>query len=243
MPARHKIGAQADSPLVPCRSLSPLPLTGHNTLHIPPITQRHPRVASVFHRFYIAFLFIMYGGSSVMTVRPAPIASYPPTSYASSSSSASNMLSSKTAGKKNLVSASSMVKRKRSTADDGASDVSDESIQSLSSAATSPVKATSTSGTIHPAATMAPSAKTRDGPKKKKANRACAHCQKSHLTCDDCTSLSELSICAHLLMHIAPFFSSARPCQRCIKRGMADKCTEGHRKKAKYLLDELELGQ
>ena len=35
----------------------------------------------------------------------------------------------------------------------------------------------------------------------------------------------------------------ARPCQRCIKRGMADKCTEGHRKKAKYLYDEAELGE
>ncbi|KAF8520427.1 hypothetical protein BU17DRAFT_46854 [Hysterangium stoloniferum] len=56
-------------------------------------------------------------------------------------------------------------------------------------------------------------------PKKKKANRACFHCQKAHLTCDD-----------------------SRPCQRCIKRGLADKCTEGVRKKAKYLLDEDELG-
>jgi len=28
--------------------------------------------------------------------------------------------------------------------------------------------------------------KARDGPKKKKANRACFHCQKAHLTCDDC---------------------------------------------------------
>lgn len=36
--------------------------------------------------------------------------------------------------------------------------------------------------------------------------------------------------------------SAARPCQRCIKRGIADNCTEGHRKKAKYLLDEEELG-
>ena len=31
--------------------------------------------------------------------------------------------------------------------------------------------------------------KNRDGPKKKKANRACFHCQKAHLTCDDCTFL------------------------------------------------------
>lgn len=29
------------------------------------------------------------------------------------------------------------------------------------------------------------SAKARDGPKKKKAARACFHCQKAHLTCDD----------------------------------------------------------
>lgn len=63
-----------------------------------------------------------------------------------------------------------------------------------------------------------PPTRTRDGPKKKKANRACFHCQKAHLTCDD-----------------------SRPCQRCVKRGMADNCTEGHRKKAKYLLDEEEL--
>ena len=34
----------------------------------------------------------------------------------------------------------------------------------------------------------------------------------------------------------------ARPCQRCVKRGFANNCTEGHRKKAKYLLDEEELG-
>ncbi|KAF7361675.1 Transcriptional factor [Mycena venus] len=33
----------------------------------------------------------------------------------------------------------------------------------------------------------------------------------------------------------------ARPCQRCVKRGIAANCTEGHRKKAKYLLDEEEL--
>ncbi|KAG6866703.1 hypothetical protein C0991_011362 [Blastosporella zonata] len=66
--------------------------------------------------------------------------------------------------------------------------------------------------------------KARDGPKKKKANRACFHCQKAHLTCDDCQRYS-------------------RPCQRCTKRGIASSCTEGHRKKAKYLLDEDELEQ
>ncbi|KAF5322825.1 hypothetical protein D9619_002031 [Psilocybe cf. subviscida] len=74
--------------------------------------------------------------------------------------------------------------------------------------------------TANDSATSQPSRKARDGPKKKKANRACYHCQKAHLTCDD-----------------------SRPCQRCIKRGFADNCTEGHRKKAKYLLDEEELEQ
>ncbi|KAJ7268749.1 hypothetical protein B0H12DRAFT_1096488 [Mycena haematopus] len=70
-----------------------------------------------------------------------------------------------------------------------------------------------------PSASQGPRPRTRDRPKKKKASRACVHCQKAHLTCDD-----------------------ARPCQRCVKRGIAANCTEGHRKKAKYLLDEEELG-
>ncbi|KIK67225.1 hypothetical protein GYMLUDRAFT_155715 [Collybiopsis luxurians FD-317 M1] len=71
-----------------------------------------------------------------------------------------------------------------------------------------------------PDSSQTQSKKARDGPKKKKANRACFHCQKAHLTCDD-----------------------SRPCQRCIKRGIANSCTEGHRKKAKYLLDDEELEQ
>ncbi|KAI9357794.1 hypothetical protein BD770DRAFT_388342 [Pilaira anomala] len=50
--------------------------------------------------------------------------------------------------------------------------------------------------------------------RKKKAARACVHCQKAHLTCDD-----------------------SRPCQRCIKRDLAGTCTDGARKKAKYLQD------
>ncbi|CAO0793067.1 unnamed protein product [Mucor circinelloides] len=52
------------------------------------------------------------------------------------------------------------------------------------------------------------------GQRKKKAARACIHCQKAHLTCDD-----------------------SRPCQRCIKRNLATTCTDGARKKAKYLQD------
>ncbi|KAF9975891.1 Transcriptional regulator of nonfermentable carbon utilization [Actinomortierella ambigua] len=50
--------------------------------------------------------------------------------------------------------------------------------------------------------------------RRKKASRACFHCQKAHLTCDD-----------------------SRPCQRCIKRDLADTCADGVRKKAKYLQD------
>ncbi|GAA5948524.1 hypothetical protein JCM3765_004910 [Sporobolomyces pararoseus] len=48
--------------------------------------------------------------------------------------------------------------------------------------------------------------------RKKKAGRACAACQKAHLTCDD-----------------------GRPCKRCIKKGCPDDCVDGARKKAKYL--------
>jgi len=50
--------------------------------------------------------------------------------------------------------------------------------------------------------------------KRKKTSRACYQCQKTHLTCDD-----------------------ARPCSRCVKKGLAATCTDGIRKKAKYLED------
>ncbi|KAI8880258.1 hypothetical protein K501DRAFT_225159, partial [Backusella circina FSU 941] len=67
--------------------------------------------------------------------------------------------------------------------------------------------------------TMSPSSTTtqqqqKPAQRKKKAARACVHCQKAHLTCDD-----------------------SRPCQRCIKRDLASTCTDGARKKAKYLQD------
>ncbi|KAI8082007.1 uncharacterized protein B0P05DRAFT_489893 [Gilbertella persicaria] len=63
---------------------------------------------------------------------------------------------------------------------------------------------------------MSPTTSTQQKPgqRKKKAARACIHCQKAHLTCDD-----------------------SRPCQRCIKRDLANTCTDGARKKAKYLQD------
>ncbi|OLL21653.1 Transcription activator of gluconeogenesis ERT1-1 [Neolecta irregularis DAH-3] len=51
--------------------------------------------------------------------------------------------------------------------------------------------------------------------KRKKASRACAACQKAHLTCDD-----------------------ERPCGRCMKRGISESCQDGLRKKAKYLQDQ-----
>ncbi|MBW0552051.1 hypothetical protein O181_091766 [Austropuccinia psidii MF-1] len=49
---------------------------------------------------------------------------------------------------------------------------------------------------------------------RKKVNRACTHCQKSHTTCDN-----------------------DRPCSRCKKRGLNKTCKDGIRKKAKYLID------
>jgi hypothetical protein len=84
--------------------------------------------------------------------------------------------------------------------------------------------------------------KNRDGPKKKKANRACFHCQKAHLTCDDCMLLLGSAVMQSAHPIVASLLAPARPCQRCIKRGISSNCTEGHRKKAKYLLDDDELG-
>lgn len=81
--------------------------------------------------------------------------------------------------------------------------------------------------------------------KKKKANRACAACQRAHLTCDDGkfnrhrTLDSRLTYITSLLQHC--FHWLARPCSRCVKKGIEDQCTDGKRKRAKYLLDEDEL--
>ncbi|KAF1813451.1 hypothetical protein P152DRAFT_394873 [Eremomyces bilateralis CBS 781.70] len=59
-----------------------------------------------------------------------------------------------------------------------------------------------------------PNPKDPTRPRRKKARRACFACQRAHLTCGD-----------------------ERPCQRCVKRGIADQCHDGVRKKAKYLHD------
>ena len=49
-----------------------------------------------------------------------------------------------------------------------------------------------------------PPAKQRESPKKKKAQRACAHCQKAHLTCDDSTFYQSLSL-SHLALYSLSF--------------------------------------
>ncbi|PIL36160.1 transporter [Ganoderma sinense ZZ0214-1] len=48
-----------------------------------------------------------------------------------------------------------------------------------------PAKRKRTADSANDNADSAAQPRTRDGPKKKKANRACFHCQKAHLTCDD----------------------------------------------------------
>lgn len=53
--------------------------------------------------------------------------------------------------------------------------------------------------------------------RRKKASRACYNCQKAHVTCED-----------------------TRPCSRCIKRGLVYSCTDGLRKKAKYLAETVD---
>lgn len=53
-------------------------------------------------------------------------------------------------------------------------------------------------------------------------------------------------LCVYRLLlpysHSFPYFPSARPCQRCVKKGSGGECAEGHRKKAKYLMDDSEKG-
>ncbi|KAI7877347.1 hypothetical protein K492DRAFT_150727 [Lichtheimia hyalospora FSU 10163] len=77
---------------------------------------------------------------------------------------------------------------------------------------------TATAGTAAPSPSSSTQNEKRPVQRKKKAARACIHCQKAHLTCDD-----------------------SRPCQRCIKRDLASTCTDGARKKAKYLQDVHDL--
>ena len=81
----------------------------------------------------------------------------------------------------------------------------------------------------HPLSSSSLAASATESPKKvkrKKASRACFHCQKAHLTCDDCK-----------LLYIDHTYTTARPCSRCQKRGLESTCQDGVRKKAKYLRD------
>ncbi|ORX90218.1 hypothetical protein K493DRAFT_340153 [Basidiobolus meristosporus CBS 931.73] len=81
--------------------------------------------------------------------------------------------------------------------------------------ANSPISTTSTSSSPNQQPiTHSPDTDQTKLAKRRKTARACFHCQKAHLTCDD-----------------------SRPCQRCIKRNLAATCRDGHRKKAKYLQD------
>lgn len=78
------------------------------------------------------------------------------------------------------------------------------------------------------------------GDKKKKAGRACAACQKAHLTCDDGALLSASSSLAWGGAKANPlrcYNATARPCARCIKKGCPESCHDGTRKKAKYLME------
>ena len=70
---------------------------------------------------------------------------------------------------------------------------------------------------------------------------ACQSCQKAHLTCDDGTpsrnpwcDLGWVEWDKRLILGLA------RPCQRCIKRGLQESCQDGIRKKAKYLQDAID---
>lgn len=95
-------------------------------------------------------------------------------------------------------------------------------------------------------------------PRRKKARRACFACQRAHLTCGMFRYSHYIFLTingsVHLLDNhsiILPFVYLAhsscataninigdeRPCQRCIKRGLAEACQDGVRKKAKYLHD------
>lgn len=86
--------------------------------------------------------------------------------------------------------------------------------------------------------------------KKKKASRACLHCQRVNIQ----NSLRNSIIKQYRFVgtfnvwwlyvlerkynrRIQTVFHLARPCQRCVKRDLASTCTDAARKRAKYLQD------
>jgi hypothetical protein len=80
--------------------------------------------------------------------------------------------------------------------------------------------------------------------KRKKAKRACFACQRAHLTCGifvflrtkNCVVPNCFSSCLYKHLLIDFTIGDERPCQRCIKRGLASACQDGVRKKAKLKL-------
>jgi len=69
-------------------------------------------------------------------------------------------------------------------------------------------------------------------PRRKKARRACFACQRAHLTCGKYQAM--ILVMVELRLNTT---GDERPCTRCVKRGLADNCMDGVRKKAKYLHD------
>ncbi|CAJ2504878.1 Uu.00g122720.m01.CDS01 [Anthostomella pinea] len=94
--------------------------------------------------------------------------------------------------------------------DDGEHPIKDDDDEKMPDSNTSPEAGAENSGEVK----KKYDPKDPHRPRRKKARRACFACQRAHLTCGD-----------------------ERPCQRCIKRGLAEACQDGVRKKAKYLHD------
>ncbi|GJC87539.1 transcription activator of gluconeogenesis CHGG_09150 [Colletotrichum liriopes] len=70
-------------------------------------------------------------------------------------------------------------------------------------------------------------------PRRKKARRACFACQRAHLTCGKLRPIPQGLARDSLWSTDVTATGDERPCQRCIKRGLADACQDGVRKKAK----------
>lgn len=70
-------------------------------------------------------------------------------------------------------------------------------------------------------------------PRRKKARRACSACQKSHQTCGKRSAVRPKAVA----MTDPDGPGNERPCQSCVRRGCADSCRDGERKRPKYLED------
>ena len=75
---------------------------------------------------------------------------------------------------------------------------------------------------------------------RKKVAKACLACQRSHLTCDERKSPVYISFSIAIKQPDGKLTTrnwTGRPCARCLKKGVGERCVEGKRKKAKYLLE------